>query len=111
MSNFTQSVVYETEFDGDKLTCTLRRLKRKTFLKLAPYVVDGGMDQKKIMEFLEELGDEFFEYVEIEGLKDSHGVALTAQDVFEETYFITLMAELLGQLMVISTLGKEAKSD
>lgn len=116
MSGFTKTVAFETEFEGDHITMTLARLKRKTMLALSKYMPDtqdgaavGALDS---MQLLDVAANELTEYVtEFRGLKDSDGNALTFAEVADEMYFLELVSDIVAKLFEISNMGaKDAKN-
>lgn len=107
MSNFTPLVQYSTEFDGDKLTMNLARLKRKDMLKLTPYVMDAETGEGKInmTELIDVASGFIHEYVSaFEGLTDARGNVLKFQDVVDEVYFMGLLSDIITKVFEISNI-------
>ena len=101
MSNFTKSLVEKFNFDGDEVTVTFTRLKRKHLISLAPHMTaDGNIafsDQVKFMDAAAEVLPDII--TSMTGLKDSDGNALTVEDVVNETYFVGLVSDLMTKVM------------
>lgn len=109
MSGFTPTVRYETDFGDDHITMSLKRLKRKDFMKLSPYMGEpDGEGNMRItfqsqLEMMNVIGTQVPEYVEnFQGLTDANGQALGIETVVEEVYFQDLLGEIIQELMRIS---------
>lgn len=116
MSKFTPSVFYETEFEGDKISMRLSRLKRAHMMKLVQLLdIDKEtrqVSEGSIIKCVDYLADELPGYIQdFKGLKDEDGNAITLQEVINEGYFLYLLSDIVGQLMHISKLGKVMPSN
>lgn len=119
MSKFTKQINKTYEFDGDKVTITMKRLKRKDAIKLAPYMVEPDKDGKVSMKFEDSLlfVDKACEVLSthvttMTGLFDSDSEVITKEEVFgdgTETYFMSLISEVIGDLMEASFTGFDEK--
>lgn len=123
MSNFTPLVTKKFSFEGDEVTVKFARLKRKHMLKMLPLMtkfsdtVDGidedGMSPAQaelVQDVMAELGDRAGEYIKsLEGLTDAAGNPITVEQFTEDSYFMTLFADLLVEMMEASVgpSGKE----
>lgn len=118
MGTFTSVIKKEFEFDGDKVVVTFRRMKNKHFLKIAPFLIPdpngpptlkaGMLRAVKLVDDAKEILTECV--VRIVGLTDAEGNPLGLETILEESFFISLMDEMLGFLMEESVLkGDEAK--
>lgn len=123
MSKFTPTFSDTFEFDGDTITVVMHRLKRKHALKLAPHIKydEQGEVSLSLSENLELL-DMAVPIIK-EHLKDLSGLTIEGEElvvegskpnnsalyemVLEETYFITLLGELLSTLMEHSFVGED----
>lgn len=116
MSNFTPTVPYETDFEGDTVTMQLSRLKKGALLKLAPHIKgELNKDGEIIMEFEDQtelltlLDETLIGAVNnFNGLKTGDGKHIPLEEMVKEGYFMSLSADILGQLFKITqpTKGK-----
>lgn len=114
MSKFTSSFPFETEFDGDKVFCKLRRLKRKHVAKLSPFMVaaeSGEMkirftDQMQLLEALETILPECIDG-DLNGLRDADGNALKLAQIVDDIYFMPLYQQMMSALLHNSFLKVE----
>lgn len=109
MGNFTRTFSKTIEFDGDTISYTMKRLKRKKALDLAPYMTyddDGNLkmtfeDQLKFVEVgATLLGDHLTEFSGL--VVEGQEVQLNStefKEIFEEAYFMPLISELFNDLM------------
>jgi len=104
MSRYTPLVPFATDFDGDHVTCNLRRLERGALLKLAPYLNDtGSMQFEDQAQFAEVMSDLLPEYVtDFRGLVDANGQPIDLDTVVRVAYFQALVGEIVGALLVSS---------
>jgi hypothetical protein len=119
MSKFTKQFTRTYEFDGDFVTVTMNRLKRKDAVKLAPFLPEPDSEGKYIFntqqgfEFMDKAGEILGKYVtHIEGLKDGEGVPVPRELLFgnedeAEAYFMPLLGEMMGDLMEASFVSDE----
>jgi len=107
MSSFTPTVTFETTFEDDVITMDLRRLKRKSMMKLSPYMDTEGNGVIAEMELMDVATDMLPGYVtNFAGLKDANGTLIPFDKMLEEAYFIPIMSAILGKLFDISQLAK-----
>ena len=101
MSKFTKSLVETFDFDGDKVTITFKRLKRKHLIALSPHMTTSGdiefKDQVKFMDAAAEVLPDIIE--SMTGLVDADGNALTVEEMVDEMYFVPLVSDLMGKVM------------
>ena len=116
MSQFTPQVSHEVEFEGDVVTMKIRRMQRKDFQRLMPYMREES--DKITMSFSDkvEFGGVMFdllpEYVsDFQGLMDAGGQPLAFDTIAGEVYFNDLLQDIATKLFSISRLsGDEAKN-
>lgn len=124
MSKFTKQIKKTYEFEGDTIQVSMKRLKRKDAIKLAPFISSGDEDGKVSMSFEDSLvfadksSSILNKYVtDFTGLKEEDGTPLEVSDIFGddgEVYFIGLISEMMADLMEASFVGdseKEKKLD
>jgi hypothetical protein len=116
---FSKSVEYVPTFNGNLNLPPEQQIKAKLtvlalgdFMKLAATLqqVSKGKDQIDTasmsvveMQPLLELAPDFLpRYVELSGLLDADGVPISSANVASYSFFLPLIAELLGQLASIS---------
>ncbi len=120
MSNFTPSVFYTTEFEGDSVSMTITRLKRKTIMKLIPLFTDVDLEDFKkgrdeinadaMVKVLDVVSDELPKYVhDFTGLTDSEGKQLKFKDIVDEMYFLSLVIDIFSKMMEMSSIGDPKK--
>jgi len=90
MSNYVRTSTVEVEFDGDKLTATIKALELGDLLKVQS--IDTEVD------FLQWAREALPKYIKVDGLRDAAGTDLTIEDVCTSAYFLPLMLELGGHL-------------
>jgi hypothetical protein len=116
MSNFTPLVTKEYEFEGDTVTVTFRRLKRKHMLQALPAmnrlseldVNETEINNKTelVNDFIGSIIDAIPEYVEtFSGLADSEGNPIGIETVINDFYFLKL-ATFISMDMVKSSTPK-----
>lgn len=123
MSKFTKSIARTYSFDEDTVTVVMDRLKKKDLIHILPYLGspddDGNvkLSFEQSLRLLDEAGDVIKKRVRsIEGLKiaseDLEGGSLI-DTVFDNSYFMELLGQMLGDLVSASFSGKtvEKKSD
>ena len=104
--SFTPKVFYQTEFQGNRVTMNLGRLKRRDLMKLTPHIsAEGKMDFKSTMGFLEVMGGILPSYVtdfdlEIESTK------ISFEQVIEEVFFMELMTSISMQLFSLAGISE-----
>lgn len=112
MGNFTNKVTKTFHFDGDEIQVEFTRMKNKHFVLIAPYLVLEDSEPKALrsgmlrsVKLVVESKQVLKECViSIEGLKSSDGTKMSLDDILDETYFISLLDQMLGQLMDASVL-------
>jgi hypothetical protein len=119
MSNFTPLVNQEYEFEGDKISITFSRLKRKDMLASMPALKrltdandSGDEDAKReaINDVLNNIADVLPGYVtSFEGLADGDGSPVAIEAVCETFYFMKLAAEIATGMLQASS-GAEGKA-
>ena len=105
MSNFTPLVTKEYEFEGDKVKVTFKRLTRKQMLDAIPLMNkindlnsnDADLESTEsltaINDFLNDIIDELpSSVIELEGLNDADGNAVSITTVVDDMYFMKLAA-------------------
>ena len=126
MSKFTPMVVLEVEFKddvrgegegepvNDVVHVEAERFKKKDILALTPYMkqndegdfVMSFSDQIEMSEVMSNVLPKRIK--KFSGLKDANGAEISLEDAIEESYFMTLIIEIITQLMDASTV-KEKK--
>jgi len=119
MSKYTPQVQFATEFDGDKVSMRLARLKRKHVVLMAPFMsgetdVDGNdiisfKDEVQLSEVMSKILPEVV--TEFSGLVDAEGVAIELTVAVDDMYFSELVAVITKELFTISRPGKEEIKD
>ena len=107
MSNFTPLVVKKYDFEGDSITVTFARLKRKHMLELMPLVQklsaikeDAALKQAAITDLLNVALDFLPDYVKsIVGLVDSQGAEMDIDVVADEIYFVNLATDIVMDVL------------
>lgn len=110
MGRFTPYVQYETEFDGDKVKCTMKRLTNAHMLVIAP--IFTANENKSAMEktsALLHLAPAVLteSIISFEGLTTADGAPIKMEDALKELYFAPLFDRILGRLLEASTIGEE----
>ena len=115
MSKFTKQFKKEYNFEGDVISVTMTRLKRKDAIKLAPYMNEPDEDGKvsmaleDSMKFADAANEIILKnIVEFSGLYDGANVQLNKEDVFgedSEVYFMPLTSDIITDLMEESFVG------
>jgi hypothetical protein len=119
MSNFTPLVTREYEFEGDKISMTFSRLKRKHMLGAMPALKtmrdlqdESASDdrmQTAMGDVLTAIVDHVPDYVtEFKGLTDENGNPISIETVCNEFYFMALSAQICNDVLQAST-GTEGK--
>jgi len=106
MSGFTKTKTFETTFDGDTVSMTLTRLKRKDMMKMAPALskIKQNMTEEEGAEVLDEFADIVIRNTSnFSGLKDNDGNLISLEEAVEEAYFIYLTSAIATELMKISS--------
>lgn len=121
MSQFTPTLHYETEFDGDKITCEMRRLKRKHMLELISVLKSessaaGETEAKltsmsQLAEAASRILPECLVDKKLSGLKDKDGNALSLDQIIEEAYFAPLIVKLVMFLFANSSIAKGSEDE
>lgn len=115
MSKFTRSVPFSTEFEGDNVSCQIKRLTRADITAISSLIDhskadENGMpcaeDNQKMLNATIDLlpqyvGDSF------RGLRDADGNPVTIEDVCSEAYFLALATEMATMLLNSSQLSEE----
>lgn len=91
MSKYVKTSVSELEFDGDKVTATIKALELGDLLN-----VQGINTDVDLMKWAVEA---FPRYIEIRGLRSADGSELTITDVCQSAYFLPLMMDLADKLI------------
>ncbi len=117
MSKFTKQIKRSYSFQDDTVLVSMKRLKRKDAIKLAPFMSEPDEDGKVKMSFESSLNfaDKACEVLSkyttsFEGLKEEDGTPLEVVDIFGEdgsTYFMELISEMMADLMEASFVGGE----
>lgn len=108
MSSFTPLVKFEVQFENDTIIMNLRRLKRKAMMKLTPYMTkdgDGALDEIELMNVSADMLPEHV--VDFKGLFTKNGMVITIEEMCEEAFFITLQADIVGEIFKISSLQED----
>lgn len=130
MSKFTRNFTRTIEFDGDQVSVTMKRLKRKQMFDLAPYMGEADengkvkMSLKDNMQLLDQAQEKIkANLVALSGLTiDGEELAVEGGKpsnpdlyglIFDEAYFMNLLGEMLGAMVEESFVGEEdeKKSD
>lgn len=133
MGNYTKTIKYETDFDGDHIKVEMKRLKRPDAVQIIPlvgepdkdgsYKIENLVDQIELMNSMSDLltdpGKKYI--INFSGLK-IEDKELIMQDgnipeedielfneVFTGAYFMPLLAEFTAELMDKSFLKEEDK--
>ena len=107
MGRFTQAVDEIVTFDGDTVSFTLRRLQNKHMLVLAPVLaaLPGENALARTARLVQAAEGILRECVtNWQGPKDASGKALTFDEVLAESYFLSLLDEVLGRLLKVSVM-------
>lgn len=109
MSNFIPNLRFETEFEGDKVSVTLKPLTRATYMRMVNINVetkDKSFTEKgaALIDSASEILHEHI--VEVTGLRDANGDAVSVDTMLESIYFRELNLEIYGFLVEGSNLGK-----
>ncbi len=117
MGNFTKSVHFELEFDGDHITMDMQRGSRDDMLALEPYMMgDKTKDEngKLVMTFADVLKMEAIcepilseRITNFNGCKDSDGNKIELVDIMKENYYINLVSLIMNKFMEISFLKED----
>ncbi|KKL79399.1 hypothetical protein LCGC14_2015240 [marine sediment metagenome] len=101
MSQFTPTVKFTTEFDGDTITMTLKRLTRKQLHTCAPIMENLDNFEKKL-QYLDVMAQLLPDVVsDFRGLMTENGEA-SLESILEEGFFGPLIDEISGELFRIS---------
>ena len=124
MSKFTKSITRSYQFDGDTVTVTMQRMKRKHAMKLLPFISEPDesgnvkMTFQDQMEMLDVAAEFLPKYVnKIGGMRGEAGEELTTEAavelISEESYFMGLVGEIVGDWTEASFMfeADEKKSD
>ena len=107
MSSFTPLVKFETTFENDTITMSLKRLKRKAMMSLTPYINADGSGKIDELELMNVSADMLPDHVvDFKGLMDAEGNAITIEAMCEEAYFISLQGDIVSKLFEITQLRK-----
>lgn len=116
MSNFTPLVKRKFVFEGDDVSVTFSRLKRKHMLKMLPKFIaikdnlKETTDVELLAPLIDEFGDKAVDYIRsIEGLKDANGEDVTITEVIENAYFLEFFADIM-MAMIEESLGPSKKA-
>lgn len=118
MSYFTKKIAKTYTFENDEVKVSMRRLKKKDFIRISPHLGepdDNGKFKLKFadqMAFIEIAGGMLIKYVDsFEGLKDNEGNAISLEETCGEeegeAYFMPLLSEMFSDLMSNSFSGKD----
>lgn len=119
MSNFTPSVKFSTEFDGDTVTMQLSRMKKKHVMELMPILlrhagkVTPESNDEIVIDIVDMMKDEsdvidmaskfLPDYVNnFSGLSDANGAAIDLELAMDQNYFQPLISEIIRELINIS---------
>ena len=118
MSNFTPLVTQEYEFEGDTVSITFSRLKRKDMIGAMPALQalqqakeaeDNELMGSAINDVLNSIVDVIPDYVkEFSGLNDVMGEPVPIETVCSEFYFVKLVMQIAIGMLEVSS-GKEGK--
>lgn len=113
MSNFTPLVTQEYEFEGDKVSITFSRLKRKDMLDAMPALKkltdakdaeDKDAEREAINDVLNSIVSIVPGYVKsFSGLVDTEGKDIPIKTVCEEFYFMALAANIATGILEASS--------
>lgn len=112
MGNFTSKVTKTFQFDGDEVKVEFTRMKNKHFILIAPYLVLEDSEPKALrvgmlrsVKLVEESKQVLKECIKsMKGIQNADGDQLTLDDILDESYFISLLDQMLGFLMDVSVL-------
>lgn len=125
MSKFTRNFTTTIEFDGDTVSITMSRLKRKQMLQLAPHMGEPDENGKVKMSLqdnvalLDAAQDKIKKnLIAMSGLFVEDGQEVVVADgkpanqelfdlIFEEAYFMNLLGEILSELVQHSFVNEE----
>lgn len=101
MSNFTANVIHQTEFDGDRVTVSIKRARRKDMQLLSPCMrqdKEGNIkvtldDSLGFMEIAEKIFPDRIE--SLSGLTDKSGLTLGVDDMLGASYFLPLITDIM----------------
>lgn len=101
MSQFTPTVKFTTEFDGDKITMTLKRLTRKQLHTCSPIMENLDSFEKKL-EYLDVMAKLLPDVVsDFQGLV-IQGKEVSLDIILQEGFFGPLIDEISGELFRVS---------
>lgn len=121
MSKYKKTIKADPlEFNGETVNATLRRIKRKDFMRVLPFLQqvaalretgvkdDSGEAIALTGKLLDELSEALPGYVvEFSGLVDDEGAAVTLETVLEEAYFLPVAMHLAMQLVSTSAISED----
>lgn len=116
MSGYTKNKTVSFEFEGDTPTMALGRLSRKDFLKLTPFFPEKSQEGDGLVKMTPSENVDFMEAVcavlpryvtDFAGLCDADGEELDFKTVLSETYFMTLVNDVVNKLFDHSNMGKK----
>lgn len=123
MSNFTPLVHKQYEFEGDKISVSFRRLKRKHMISISPMLAklqsltdeQGNIPAEAIMDnnealsdILDAIIDHIPEYVSVfNGLTTADGLEVTVETVADDVYFMPLALQIAMDMVVESSVRAE----
>ena len=112
MSSFTPLVNFETKFEEDTVTMSLRRLKRKSMMLLSPYMDNEGEGKIDEIGMLNVISDILPDHVvNFKGLVTADGTEITVKEMCDEAFFLSLQSEIISKIFEISKLtGDDAKN-
>jgi hypothetical protein len=124
MSNFTPLVTREYEFEGDKVTISFSRLKRKHMLEVMPYLsVLAGLDEETpledyteeqqgaLNEVINSIIDVIPDYVHnFEGLLSVDNSNVGIETVVDDFYFLALASMIALDMVKESSPVKEGNA-
>jgi len=119
MSKFTKQIKRVYQFEDDTVSVSMKRLKRKDAIKLAPFMSEPdengqvSMAFEDSLKFADKACEVLLKYTTVfEGLKEEDGTPIPLEDVFGEegeTYFMELTSNMMSDLMEASFVGEKEK--
>lgn len=109
MSKFTSTIVFDTDFDGDKVHVVMKRLTNAQAQQIVPFIKnDSGLkDQFDLLLVLKEILPKCV--IALQGVTDGSGQELKLEQILEETYFSPLVLNIGGNLISGSFYKDEQK--
>jgi len=118
MGSYTAEKVFNFEFDGDQISCTMRSPSVATIKQIAPLMQQGEADGKGDVKFQMSMEDSmiFMEKVEpflkdhissFSGITDVEGSEVSLDTVLGTFYFLNLVSILISKLFIMGEVSED----